>query len=45
MQQNELANTKKLHHAIYKLCCEGDSDGDSDVDGDSAGDAGAKMML
>jgi|TARA_B110000444_G_scaffold250841_1_gene277866 hypothetical protein len=45
MQQHELANTKKLHHAIYKLCCEGDSDGDSDVDGDSAGDAGAKMML
>ena len=45
MQQHELANTKKLHHAIYKLCCEGDSDGDSDVDGDSAGDAGVKMML
>ena len=45
MQQHELANTKKLHHAIYKLCCEGGSDGDSDVDGDSAGDAGAKMML
>ena len=45
MQQHELANTKKLHHAIYKLCCEGDSDVDSDVDGDSAGDAGAKMML
>ena len=43
MQQHELANTKKLHHAIYKLCCEGDSEGD--VDGDSAGDAGAKMML
>jgi hypothetical protein len=43
MQQHELANTKKLHHAIYKLCCEGDSEGDSD--GDSAGDAGAKMML
>ena len=42
MQQHELANTKKLHHAIYKLCCEGDSEGDSD--GDSAGDAGAKMM-
>ena len=41
MQQYELANTKKLHHAIYKLCCDGDSDGDSD----SAGDAGAKMML
>jgi hypothetical protein len=39
MQQHELANTKKLHHAIYKLCCEGDSDGDS------AGDAGVKMML
>ena len=45
MQQHELANTKKLHHAIYKLCCECDSDDDSDVDGDSAGDAGAKMML